>query len=179
MEYIRVNCINVCYIFSPFICDILISRGWVDMRQRFEIQKTGHYRPQVNSGVDMSEEVRLSFNKHTFICWCKILHSRRHLQLWCVEQSTETEFQFRTNYFSIGARLRFDLTDRGGRLNIKMYYQYRDRHVKDKTVSYLTWDLIPGKDGLYTEMGPRIIGTHVCFCILDYHWKMYCLVTVT
>ena len=78
--------INVCYIFSPFICDIFILRVLVNMRQ-----KTGQYRQQVNSGVDVSEEVRLSFNKHTFICWCNILHSPRHLQRWCVEQSTEIE----------------------------------------------------------------------------------------
>ena len=49
----------------------------------------------------------------------------------------------------------------GGRLNIKMpSYQYRDSHVKDKTVSptvlSLTWEskYMPGKDGLYIETGP-------------------------
>ena len=53
-------------------------------------------------------------------------------------------------------------TEARGRLNIKMLsYQYRDSHVKDKTVSptvlSLTWDIpIPGKDGLYIETGPRL-----------------------
>ena len=47
----------------------------------------------------------------------------------------------------------------GDRLNIKMSsYQYRDPHVKDKTVSrpsyLLHWNPIPGKDGLYFEAGP-------------------------
>ena len=55
----------------------------------------------------------------------------------------------------------------GGRLNIKMSsYQYRDQHVKDKTVSrpskrsrdrqiFNMGILIPGKDDLYIESGPR------------------------
>ena len=38
-------------------------------------------------------------------------------------------------------------------------YQYKDSHVKDKTVSptvlSLTWESIPGKDGFYIETGPR------------------------
>ena len=51
----------------------------------------------------------------------------------------------------------------GGRLNIKMSsYQYRDSHVKDKTVSptvlSLTWESpITGKDGIYIETGSFVI----------------------
>ena len=51
----------------------------------------------------------------------------------------------------------------GGRLNIKMSFQYRDPHVKDKTVSwpsYLIFNMgitIPGKDGLYIETGSWIL----------------------
>ena len=47
------------------------------------------------------------------------------------------------------------------KLNIKMSsYQYRDPHVKDKTVSRdrLIFNMgipIPGKDGLFIETGPR------------------------
>ena len=46
----------------------------------------------------------------------------------------------------------------GDCLNIKMSsYQYRDSHVKDKTVSRPSFlkqgNLIPGKDGLYIESG--------------------------
>ena len=47
----------------------------------------------------------------------------------------------------------------GGHLNIKMpSYQYRDSHVKDKTVLRLSYFnigiLINGKDSLYIETGP-------------------------
>ena len=48
----------------------------------------------------------------------------------------------------------------GGRLKIKMQsYQYRDSHVKDKTVSSTVLSLTResaylGKDGLYIETGP-------------------------
>ena len=46
----------------------------------------------------------------------------------------------------------------GGRLNIKMSsYQYKDPHVKDKTVSqpsFFNMGIpIPGKDGLYIKTG--------------------------
>ena len=46
----------------------------------------------------------------------------------------------------------------GGHLNIKMSNQYRDPHVEDKTVLrpfiFKMEIPIPGKDGLYIEMGP-------------------------
>ena len=54
-------------------------------------------------------------------------------------------------------------TESGGHLNINMpSYQYRDYHVKDKTVSptvlSLTWESpYPGKDGLYIETGTRLL----------------------
>ena len=51
----------------------------------------------------------------------------------------------------------------GGHLNIKILsYQSRDPHVKDKMVSqpsYLNIGIpIPGKDGLYIETGPSVLG---------------------
>ena len=51
----------------------------------------------------------------------------------------------------------------GNRLNIKIFYQYKDPHVKDKTKSRPSHDrfifdtgiAIPVKDRLYIETGPR------------------------
>ena len=48
----------------------------------------------------------------------------------------------------------------GDRLNMKMSHQYRDPHIKDKTVvwpSYLIYHGNPHtwKDGLYNEIGPE------------------------
>ena len=62
----------------------------------------------------------------------------------------------------------------GVRLNIKMSsYQYRDPHVKDRTV-FLNFNMaisIPGKDGLYIKTGPcwcwnltiPTVGYHIAF----------------
>ena len=73
-----------------------------------------------------------------------------------------------------------------GLLSIKMSsYQYKDPHVKDKMVSWPSYlwhgNLIPGKDGLYIETGPRFYlnpGWPECVITMLWrggvtHWGLY------
>ena len=72
------------------------------------------------------------------------------------------------------------------RLSIKMlFYQYRDPHVKDKTVVSLIFKMgipIPGKDGLYIETGPRFAACtgdirfpfiKTCNFSIDKNWSVW------
>ena len=62
-------------------------------------------------------------------------------------------------FFTILKNTLYVCKPHGENLNIKMSpYQYRDPHVKDKTVDCLIFRMgipIPGKDGFHVEMGPR------------------------
>ena len=84
--------------------------------------------------------------------------------------------------WNISGKSRFVFSP-GGHLNIKMSsYQYRDSHVKDKTVPPTVSDRlifnmgipIPGKDGLYIETGPRLLAQPVH----QWAWYWLCMIKV-
>ena len=57
-------------------------------------------------------------------------------------------------------------------------YQYKDPHIKDKTVSRPSYlqpeNPVPGKDGLYIETGPRLIVYSVMLLIhMTYRYSRY------